>query len=108
MGRILSRPAVTLMMSDQLTPEIRASSPGLSIFLGRQSWGFGGAVVIRRDDIAATPGRYGWEGGPGTSWQIDPAEGLAAIPLTQASFAGPGAPTILNDFWTTAYQALDD
>lgn len=30
-------------------------------------WGFGLSMATHRDDIAATPGRYGWNGGLGTS-----------------------------------------
>ena len=35
----------------------------------------GGAVVTRRTDLFATPGRYGWDGGYGTSGHLDPAPG---------------------------------
>ncbi|MGH8429818.1 MAG: serine hydrolase domain-containing protein, partial [Solimonas sp.] len=47
--RILSRPAVELMMSDQLTAEQRQ---GADLFFGHgASWGMGGAVVTRRTDL---------------------------------------------------------
>ena len=63
--RILSRPAVELMTSDQLTPE---QKQGAELFFGPgASWGMGGAVVTRRTDLFTTPGRYGWDGGYGTS-----------------------------------------
>ncbi|MGI8552696.1 MAG: hypothetical protein ACR2PL_18200 [Dehalococcoidia bacterium] len=29
-------------------------------------------LVSRRDDLAAVPGRFGWDGGLGTSWYSDP------------------------------------
>src|SRR5438105_5397605 len=52
--RILSRPSVELMTTDQLTPEQRAvASPFLA---DNRGWGFGVSVVTRRDDIAAVPG----------------------------------------------------
>jgi CubicO group peptidase (beta-lactamase class C family) len=70
--RILSRPAVELMMSDQLTAE---QKQGTELFFGHgASWGMGGAVVTRRTDLSTTPGRYGWDGGYGTSGHLDPAE----------------------------------
>ncbi|MGH9173478.1 MAG: serine hydrolase domain-containing protein, partial [Vicinamibacterales bacterium] len=79
--RILSRPTVEAMTTDQLTPEQRA---GGSLILGdNRGWGFGLSVVIRRDGVASAPGRYGWDGGYGTSWQVDPTEGLIGILLTQ-------------------------
>lgn len=106
--RILSRPSVEMMMSDQLTPEVRANSPAVPIFLGQRSWGFGGAVVIEPDNISATTGRYGWEGGFGTTWQVDPANDITMILLTQAMFTGPNPPPVIHDFWASAYRAIRD
>ncbi len=63
--QILSRATVELMTSDQLTPEQRAGS---EIFFGPySSWGLGMAVDIQRNEIFRTPGRFGWDGGFGTS-----------------------------------------
>lgn len=103
--RILSRPAVELMTSDQLTPAQQAEAAFLSPGRG---WGFGVSIVTRRDELAAVPGRYGWEGGLGTSWSSDPEEGLVGILLTQQMWGGPGSQLVWQDFWTSAYQAIDD
>ncbi|HEU4324628.1 MAG TPA: serine hydrolase domain-containing protein [Roseiflexaceae bacterium] len=104
--RILSRPAVELMTTDQLTPEQRAEAAD---FLGPSSgWGFGMAITIRRDDLWAVPGRYGWDGGLGTSWRSDPAEQLVGVLLTQQAWTSPQAPAVWQDFWTSVYQAIDD
>jgi CubicO group peptidase (beta-lactamase class C family) len=65
-------------------------------------------LVSRRDDLAATPGRYGWDGGYGTSWYVDPEEELVGILMTQRDLDAPGAPAFLLDFWTSAYGAIDD
>src|SRR5205807_492868 len=84
--RILSRLSVELMTTDQLTPEQKAVSglvPGSFDSLG---WGFGVSVVTRRDDIAAVPGRYGWDGGMGTSWYSDPREQMVTILMTQRAW----------------------
>jgi CubicO group peptidase (beta-lactamase class C family) len=35
-------------------------------------WGFGVSVVTWRDGVAEVPGRFGWDGGFGTSWASDP------------------------------------
>ena len=35
---------------------------------------FGVAVITRRDDAAGSVGKYGWDGGMGTSWYNDPRE----------------------------------
>ncbi|HTG18538.1 MAG TPA: serine hydrolase domain-containing protein [Reyranella sp.] len=104
--RILSRPAVELMMSDQLTAEQRR---GAELFFGNgASWGMGGAVVTRRTDLFTTPGRYGWDGGYGTSGHLDPAEDMVGILMTQRMMEQPQPPRVFTDFWTSAYQSIDD
>ena len=106
--RILSRPSVELMTTDHITPEQKAVSGFIPGFWDTHGWGFGVSVVTRRDDLAATPGRYGWDGGYGTSWYVDPKEELIGILMTQRVWDDPGAPVILLDFWTSAYGAIDD
>src|SRR5918993_1439561 len=106
-GRILSRPSVELMTTDHLTPEQKAVSGFFPGFWDSHGWGFGVSIVTRRDDLAATPGRYGWDGGYGTSWYVDPEEGLVGILMTQRVWDATGAPVILLDFWTSAYGAID-
>jgi CubicO group peptidase (beta-lactamase class C family) len=104
--RILSRPAVELMMSDQLTPQ---QKQGAELFFGHSAgWGMGGAVVTRRTDLCTTPGRYGWDGGFGTSAHVDPAEDMVGILMTQRMMESPQPPRVFRDFWTSAYQAIDD
>jgi len=106
--RILSRASVELMMSDQLTPAQKAASVmGFGVF-DREGWGFGGSVVTRRDQIAHSIGAYGWYGGFGTAWYTDPKEEMTTILMTQASMTSPQAPAIFLDFWTSAYQSIDD
>jgi CubicO group peptidase (beta-lactamase class C family) len=102
--QILSRAAVELMTSDQLTPEQRAGS---EIFFGEHSsWGFGMAVDIQRKEIFHSPGRFGWDGGFGTTAYTDPAEGMIGILFTQRMMDSPEPPKIFTDFWTTAYGAM--
>ena len=103
--RVLSRPSVALMTTDQVTPEQRT---GAGMFFGESSsWGFGMSVVISRGDLASTPGRFGWDGGYGTSGYSDPEEDMVGILMTQR-LAGFPSPGIDLDFWTSAYQAIDD
>jgi CubicO group peptidase (beta-lactamase class C family) len=104
--RILSRLSVEVMTTDQLTPRQKAVSifPPISGFFETNGWGFGVSVVTRRDDLASVPGRYGWDGGFGTSWFCDPKEDLIGILLTQSLYPLD----LFRDFWTLAYQAIDD
>src|SRR5258707_15889351 len=72
--RILSRLSVELMTTDQLTPEQKAASSLSSGFLDGNGWGFGVSVVTRRDDIAAVPCRFGWDGRLGPYCYLDPRD----------------------------------
>jgi CubicO group peptidase (beta-lactamase class C family) len=104
--RILARPTVEAMTTDHLTPEQRvAAAPIIGASSG---WGFGLSVVTQPDVVAAPPGRYGWNGGLGTSWWSDPKEDLVAIIMTQRMFESAVPPNVCLDFWTSAYQAIDD
>lgn len=104
--RILSRLSVEAMTSDQLSAAQKAA-PDYFAGDGR-GWGFGLSVVTRRDDLSAVPGRYGWDGGYGTSWASDPKEGIVAILMTQGLWTSPSPPGVYLDFWTSAYQSIDD
>jgi CubicO group peptidase (beta-lactamase class C family) len=104
--RILSRPSIELMTTDQITPE---QKQGSELFLGdNRGWGMGLSVFTKRDDLYNTPGRFGWDGGYGTSWYSDPSEQLTGILLTQRMMDSAQPPRAFVDFWTLAYQAIDD
>jgi len=103
--RLLSRVAVEFMTSDQLTHEQRAGS---EVFFGAyRSWGLGMAVDIRRNEIFHTPGRFGWDGGLGTSAYTDPGESMIGILFTQRMMQSPEPPRVFTDFWTLAYGAME-
>jgi CubicO group peptidase (beta-lactamase class C family) len=65
-------------------------------FFAEQGWGFGGAV---------RKGRYGWNGGLGTSWLIDPARDLTVIALTQREFESAEGPAAHRDLQAEALAA---
>ncbi len=54
------------------------------------------------------PGRFGWDGGMGTSWYSDPHERMVTILMTPRAWESADPPNIVRDFWTLAYQAIDD
>jgi CubicO group peptidase (beta-lactamase class C family) len=102
--RILSRVAVEMMTTDQLTPSERQ---GAEVFFGDSiSWGFGMAVDIRRDQLYRTPGRFGWDGGLGTTAYTDPQEEMIGILFTQRAMESPQPPPVFSDFWNLAYAAM--
>jgi len=106
--RILSRPSVETMTTDQLTPAQKAVSGLIPGYFDSHGWGFGVSIITRRDDVAGVPRRFGWDGGLGTSWYSDPSEEMVTILMTQRAWTSPRPPNICLDFWTLTYQAIDD
>lgn len=80
--RLLSAGSVARMTTNRLTEQQTATG---GILLDPKGWGYGMAVAATPDEISATPGRYGWDGGYGTVWFNDPHRDLIAIALTQTS-----------------------
>ncbi len=91
------------MTSDQLTPDQR--NGGEILFGTHASWGFVMAVDIARTEIFHSPGRFGWDGGLGTSAYTDPANDMIGIIFTQRLMGSP-VPAVFHDFWTLAYGAM--
>ncbi len=106
--RILSRPSVETMKTDQLTPEQKAVSGNVPGYFDNHGWGFGLSIVTRHDDMTGPVGKYGWDGGLGTSWCSDPSEDMVTILMTQRAWTSPSPPSVCLDFWTSVYQAIDD
>jgi CubicO group peptidase (beta-lactamase class C family) len=105
-ARILSHASVELMTTDHITPEQKAASPFVPGFWDARGWGFGVAVTTRRDDVFNI-GRFGWDGGYGTSCYVDPKEEMIGILLTQRLMDSPTAPPTYVDFWNAAYAAIN-
>jgi CubicO group peptidase (beta-lactamase class C family) len=102
---VLSRSSVAAMTTDQLTPaqrEVQVWPPW-----DGASWGLGVGVTLTRTGPAADPGRFGWDGGLGTSWSCDPAEDLVGVLLTQVMWDAPDSHRVVDDFWTATYAGLD-
>jgi CubicO group peptidase (beta-lactamase class C family) len=95
---VLPPAAVAAMTSDQLTPEQKARGGLLPGFFDGQSWAFCQAVY--------DSGAFGWDGGLGTSWLVDPAHDLTVIVLTQRMFESPALPQVHRDIQAAAYAAL--
>ena len=106
-GRVLSASSIAAMMRDQLTPAQKAASNDMPGFFDTHGWGFGGAVITAAtgaDD--GTPGTYGWDGGLGTSFRVDPHRQAVTILLTQRAWTSPVPPPVFRDFWATTRAAL--
>ena len=106
--RILSRPSVEVMTTDQLTPEQKTVSGLVAGYFDNHGWGFGLSVVTKRTEMARSIGTYGWDGGFGTSWYADPKEDLNAVLMTQQAWTSPDPPNVCRDFWTSVYASIED
>jgi CubicO group peptidase (beta-lactamase class C family) len=95
---VLSESAAKAMTSDQLTPEQKAHGGFGPTFFQGQSWSFG--------QMVQDSGAFGWDGGLGTSWHVDPAKDLTVIVLTQRMFDSPTLPPLHAAVRGAAYQAL--
>ena len=61
-------------------------------------WGYGVAVATARTAEGVPARAYGWNGGHGTSWIIDPATQTTAILMTQVAFTSPDPPPVHKAF----------
>jgi CubicO group peptidase (beta-lactamase class C family) len=95
---VLSAESTRAMCSDQLTDAQKAHGGlGPDFFAGR-SWGYCQAVN--------EGGAFGWEGGFGSSWLVDPVRDLIVIVLTQRLFETSTPPQVHRDIQAAAYAAL--
>ena len=62
------------MTTDHITAAQKAASNFAPGFWDHRGWGFGLAIVTGRAELSDVPGRFGWDGGYGTSCYVDPAE----------------------------------
>ncbi len=86
--RVLSRPTVALMTSDQLGARIDAPFTPGELLLGTPGYTFGLGFAVRQGaGVAGVPGSTGefmWAGYGGTYFWIDPKEKLVAVYMSQA------------------------
>ena len=97
---VLTPDAVVEMTTDQLTRE-QKSTDGKGLLDGR-SWAYCQSVVTEGPNA----GSYGWDGGLGSSWLVDPVRDLVVIVLTQRMFDSPETPLVHRELQTSAYSAL--
>jgi CubicO group peptidase (beta-lactamase class C family) len=103
-ARVLSPESVTLMTTNHIVADQKRES---QLFLGSaRGWGFGLSVFTGLGDPQGSPGRFGWDGGYGTSWYSDPHAQLTGILLTQRMMDSPEPPRAFTDFWTTLNAAV--
>jgi CubicO group peptidase (beta-lactamase class C family) len=96
---VMSGESVRAMTRDQITPAQRA---GQEVFLAERSWGLCQSVIVSGDRAGA----FGWDGGLGSSFLVDPLRDLVVIVLTQRLFDSPQPPAVHTELQDAAYAAL--
>jgi CubicO group peptidase (beta-lactamase class C family) len=95
---VLPGDAVAAMCTGQLTDAQKARGglgPG---FFDGKSWGYCQAVL--------DSGAFGWAGGWGATWMVDPGQDLIVVVLTQRLFESSDAPAAHQEIQDAAYAAI--
>jgi CubicO group peptidase (beta-lactamase class C family) len=100
-GPVLTGNSVALMTADALTDAQRGQA--LPILGPGRSWGLGTGVDIEAARPWMAPGRWGWDGGTGTTARVDPVRGTVGVLLTQRAMTGPLDG--FDDFWAAVAAA---
>ncbi len=98
---VLAAPSLALMITDALTDQQRAQArpvvgPGAS-------WGLATSVDVTAAEPWMAPGRWGWNGGTGTTAYVDPTRDTVGVLLTQRAMSGPLDG--FGDFWSAVASA---
>jgi CubicO group peptidase (beta-lactamase class C family) len=100
-GPVLTAGSVAAMTADALTGAQRRQA--LPILGPGRSWGLGTAMDVEAAEPWMAAGRWGWDGGTGTSARVDPVRGTVGVLLTQRAMAGPLDG--FDDFWAAVAAA---
>ncbi|HEY1320704.1 MAG TPA: serine hydrolase domain-containing protein [Streptosporangiaceae bacterium] len=98
---VLAQPGVAEMTRDQLTAGQKARGGLYPGFFDGQGWGYCLAVITDGPQAGA----YGWAGGFGTTWIVDPALDLTVVVLTQRMFDSSVTPQSHVALQSAAYSA---
>jgi CubicO group peptidase (beta-lactamase class C family) len=98
---VLRPDSVALMTADALTDEQRRQA--LPIVGPGGSWGLATGVDVEAAEPWMAPGRWGWDGGTGTTAHVDPTRDTVGVLLTQRMMTGPLDG--FGDFWTAVAEA---
>ncbi|GAA1740231.1 serine hydrolase domain-containing protein [Aeromicrobium alkaliterrae] len=102
-GHVLSPAGLAHLSADRVGPAAR-SMMAADLGPGR-GWGHGVGVDLTGRYPGSHAGRFGWDGGTGTSLWVDPAAGLGAVLLTQHGMGGSSGADYLEAFWSAVHAS---
>ena len=94
-------PLIPTMSADALTDAQRQQA--LPVVGPGGSWGLATGVDVEAAEPWMAPGRWGWDGGTGTTAYVDPVRGTVGVLLTQRALTGPQDG--FGDFWAAVAAA---
>ena len=96
---VLSPESVRQMTRDQLSA---AQREGQEAFLADRSWAMCQSIVVSGDRAGA----FGWDGGFGSSFLVDPVRDLVVIVLTQVMWETAQPSAVHTELQAAAYEAM--
>ncbi|HEX4035939.1 MAG TPA: serine hydrolase domain-containing protein [Solirubrobacteraceae bacterium] len=95
---VISAASVEAMTTDQLTDAQRSQGGLGADFFDARGWSFCQAVY--------PDGSFGWDGGFGTCWRVDPRNQLTVVSLTQRMWETSSPPPVHTDLLAAARAAI--
>lgn len=95
---LIAPPLIEQMTSDQLTPAQKVDGAFGDAFFVERAWGYG--VAVGRD------GSWGWDGGLGSSFWVNPELDLTVIVLTQRLWESSDLPQVHRDIRAAALATV--
>ena len=74
-----------------------------TVFIERSVLPDGVAVALQDSPEGVPAGAFGWNGGGGTSWRMDPADDRTVMLLTGTAFTSPDPPLVHKALWRLAF-----
>ncbi len=109
--RILSPPAVHLMSTNHLAPNLLTGEFGIGVQVMRPGLGYGYDCAVEFDPAEANlpdgRGTFFWDGAAGTWFWIDPKNDIVFVGMIQRVL-GPDSPNVEYQSRPAVYQALLD
>jgi len=100
--RVLGVKSVELMVRNHVPPELLRRADW-----GEYGWGLGTSVRMSLlSDGPGSVGAFGWNGGTGTLYLVDPIERLVVVVFIPSQPGTPGVSQARDDFVNAAYQAI--